>query len=499
MRLATVEESRRIDSRAQSERGLSAEILMEAAGALAAREILQTFISETKRGPVLVVCGPGHNGGDGLVVARHLKCAGIEVHVANLGDVSKRAPLTTIQLKRALASGVGELEAQVLEPFIERASLIVDAIFGIGLARDVDGAFASVIDGLNTSRVPVVSLDTPSGLDADRGLALGTAVRAEMTITFGLAKRGFFVNEGPKHTGRVRVVPIGFPCDLVVEEACTHRLFTGKTARKLLPRRDLASNKSTHGRAGIFAGREGMGGALLLAAHGANRVGAGYVIAVSHVDPREIVGQAPEFLTLSTDDPKLFEKGKFNAIGVGPGLGVGDRTNELIKSLFDRKFANVVLDADALTQVAKDHLKVHRTWIMTPHAGELSRLTGQTVRDIESDRYRVAREAAEKFGCIVLLKGFRTVVSDGSRTAVIGSGNAALAKAGSGDVLTGLITGLLAQGMKPFPAACLAAYLHGRLADAWVKSGRDVISLEPSDLAEALPMLIRRIREGGDA
>lgn len=499
MRLATVEEARRLDTRAQKERGLSAEILMEAAGALSAREIEQSYFTEIKKGPVLVVCGPGHNGGDGLVVARHLKSLGAEVVVAMLGETSKRAPLTNLQLRRAVDSGVTEIEPQALEPFVERAGLVVDALFGIGLQRDLEATFASAVVAFNQARTPVVALDVPSGLDADRGLALGEAVRADMTITFGVAKRGFFVNDGPRHVGRLRVLPIGFPCDLIREEASTHRLFTGKTARRLLPSRSATSNKATHGRAGLVAGSEGMAGALLLACHGAGRVGAGYVIAVSHREPRDVVAQAPEFLTLSTDDPRFFEKGKFAALGVGPGLGVDDRTAAFLRSLYERKFASVVLDADALSVVARDHQQVHRTWILTPHAAELARLTGATVRDIEADRFRFARETAEKLGCIVLLKGFRTVVSDGARTVVIGSGNAALAKAGSGDVLTGMITGLLAQGMKPFTAASLAAYLHGRLADVWVKSGRDLVSLEPSDLTEALPLLIRRIREGGDA
>lgn len=499
MRLATVEEARRIDSRAQSERGLSAEILMEAAGALASREIIQSFFNETRTGPVLVLCGPGHNGGDGWVVARHLKSNGVDTFVVSLGEVSKRAPLVVSQSKRALDSGVTEVDAQVLEPFIERAALVVDAIFGIGLARDVGGTFGAAIEALNASRVPVVSLDVPSGLDCDRGLTLGSAVHADLTITFGVAKRGFFVNEGPRHVGRLRIVPIGFPSDIVKEEASTHRLFTGKTARRLLPRRESSSNKSTHGRAGLVGGKPGMSGALLLAAHGANRVGAGYVILVSHDDPSAIVAHLPEALTLTTDDPKLFEKGRFTSLGVGPGLGVDERTENFLKQLHARKFENVVLDADALTVVAEKGLRLHQSWIMTPHAGELSRLLGLSAIEIEADRFRFARETAEKFGCIVVLKGFRTVVSDGARTAVISSGNAALAKAGSGDVLTGMITGFLAQSMIPFSAACLGAYLHGRLADAWVKSGRDALSLEPSDLTEALPSLIRRIREGGDA
>ncbi|MEK7356704.1 MAG: NAD(P)H-hydrate dehydratase [Bdellovibrionota bacterium] len=499
MRLATVAEAKRIDSRSQAEFGLTAEILMEAAGSLAAREIVQSYFSEIKRGPVLVVCGPGHNGGDGLVVARHLKSSGVDVHVTMLGPTEKRAKLTALQLKRALDSGVAEIEPQVLSPFLDRAALVVDAIFGIGLDRDVEGAFASAIEALNSVRTPVVSLDTPSGLDCDRGVVLAHAVRADFTITFGVAKRGFFVSEGPKHAGRVRILPIGFPVDVVKREAASHKLIDGRIARRLLPKHVSGSNKSAHGRAGLVGGSRGMSGALLLAAHGANRVGAGYVVAVSHEDPRELVIDSPEILTLKTDDPKLFDKGRFTALGVGPGLGITEKTEAFISDLAERKFASVVLDADALTVLAKSDVRPLRSWILTPHAGELARLTGMKAAAIEADRFESAQGAARKFGCIVLLKGFRTVVSDGVRTAVVGSGNAALAKAGSGDVLTGMITGLLAQGMKPFAAACLGAYVHGRLADMWVKSGRDLISLEPSDLTEALPILIRRIREGGDA
>ena len=220
------------------------------------------------------------------------------------------------------------------------------------------------------------------------------------------------------------------------------------------------------------------------------------MIAASFCDPREIVGPAPEFMTADANDSDFISKARFSAVGLGPGLGASDSTSELISQLYQSGLDSVVLDADALTNLANKRQPLRPSWILTPHAGELSRLIGREAKAIESDRFQACQAAAKEWGTIVLLKGFRTVISDGEKTAVVMAGNSSLAKAGSGDVLTGLITGLMAQGVRPFAAACLGSYLHGRLADEWVKSGRDRISLEAGDIAEALPLIIRRVRDG---
>jgi hydroxyethylthiazole kinase-like uncharacterized protein yjeF len=488
MRIATVSESQKIDQFAQEKHGLSGEILMESAGALAAHEVRATWTSMNLRGWVAVVCGSGGNGADGLVVARHLASAH-DLYQLNF----KRLP-SDVRLKTA--DDVAELSS---------ASLIVDALFGLGLTRNVHGTMKLFIDQMNESAAPTVSLDVPSGLDADRGECLGASVEADMTLTFGLAKRGFFVAQGPHHVGRLKILPIGFPSGLVRSIAYSQTAFGEKSARKLLPKRSSASNKSSHGRVAVFAGRPGMIGAALLAGLGASRSGAGYVTLITHLSEsdkkakRQIADVAPEFLSLASDARDLWEKTQGSAAIVGPGFGVGDQTLKILRELQTRKTVAAVVDADALSTLADEKkngrdLPLLKTWILTPHAGELAKLIGGHAKDLEANRFESAERAARELGAIVLFKGFRTVVSNGDRSCVILSGNSALAKAGSGDILSGLIGGFLAQGLEPFDAACLGAYVHGRLADEWLASGRDILSLQPSDIAKALPFFLKALR-----
>lgn len=541
MRLATVEQSQTIDRAAQdSEYELSSDVLMEAAGSLAAREIQQSFLPELRRGAVAILCGPGHNGGDGLVVARHLHSSGHrDLEVFLLAAEEKRADLFKRQLARCQKQGVKttsllpwpgrhEPARKELSDRLARFQLVVDALFGIGLNAELRSPERDVVEVLNGLRYPIVSLDVPSGLDADRGVVLGAAVRAEQTLTFGLAKPGFFVSDGPSHVGRLRVLSIGLPRKLMRERADSHFLFAEAQARRQLPRRHPASNKSTHGRAMIFAGQEGMWGAALLAASAAYRVGAGFVSIASFADPQEVVRQSPEVLSAHLmefpSDPRVdarpnprqdsfWSERKWNVAGIGPGLGTGENTKELLKKLLRMNLRTVVVDADAITVAARHGLfPFPESWILTPHAGELSRILGIPASEIERNRFDSVRRAVRVTGCHVLLKGYRSILSyrsrskDGSKgepsglgekTWVIHAGNSALAKAGTGDVLTGMITGLLAQGLKPGPATATAAYLHGRLADEWVRRGLSRRSLQASDLREALPDLLARMKGQG--
>jgi NAD(P)H-hydrate epimerase len=238
-----------------------------------------------------------------------------------------------------------------------------------------------------------------------------------------------------------------------------------------------------------------MSGAGELAAVAAYRVGSGYVTLASNAEHVKI----PELLTTRPEDESLWgERRRWSAAAIGPGFGVSPETASLMRRLLNLGESRIVVDADAITVAAQERLfPMPPTWILTPHAGELSRILDVDAADIEADRFRYAREAALKTGAIVLLKGFRTLVSDGTNTNVIASGNPALAKAGTGDALTGMITGLLAQGLEPIDAASLGAYLHGRLADEWVKGGNSALSLVASDLAKDLPALLGRLARRG--
>jgi hydroxyethylthiazole kinase-like uncharacterized protein yjeF len=501
MRIATVEQSREIDRLAQSEYNLTAEILMESAGSGAAREIEQAFFPELKRGLIGIVCGPGNNGADGLVVARHLHSSGHrDIAVFLVAPRRSRSELFALQLDRVDRQGIRVVDVIENPDQLSRlrsCPLIVDGLFGLGFRTPIEEPYSGVIEMMNSAKATVVSLDTPSGLDADRGSVSGIAVRASMTVTFGLAKAGFFVNEGPARVGRLRVLPIGFPFELFRKVATTHFGFNEKLARRYLPKRKDTSNKSDHGRVVVFAGRPGMWGAGLLTSVSAYRMGVGYVTLATFENASEVLKSSPEILTARADDPDFWKPQSWNSVAIGPGLGVSKQTADLVNKLKSTGVESVVVDADAITACVEYGLfPLPKSWIMTPHAGELSRILKIDARVIESDRYAHALLGSQKAGCHVLLKGFRSVLAYQDRCMVIMSGNSALAKAGTGDVLTGMIASLLAQGVDPVQATSTAAYIHGRMADEWVRVGNDKRSLLASDLRDQLPQLMARLAGG---
>jgi ADP-dependent NAD(P)H-hydrate dehydratase / NAD(P)H-hydrate epimerase len=503
MRLATTEQSRQIEEITQSDYGIDFELLMESAGSLAAREIDQAYFPELKKGEISILCGPGNNGGDGLVVARHLHSMGYrDLTVYTVAPKDKKSILFKKQFERAELSGIRVIDL-IANPEktdqILGSKIVIDGLFGIGLTRKIEDPYDSIVSLINRLKVPVVSLDIPSGLDADRGYVLGNAVRASMTITFGLGKPGFFVGEGPLHVGRLRILPIGFPFEVLRRVAVTHFGFHERLARRYLPTRSETSNKSDHGHLLVLAGSEGKWGAGILCATGAYRMGAGYVTFASFDNPKDVLKEIPEVYTTQIDDENIFDNKKINAVVIGPGLGTGPKTKKILNYLIKnhKRFPNVVVDADAISVCSQEKLfPLPSSWVMTPHTGELSRLINVEARTIESDRYRYALEASRLVGCHVLLKGFRSVLAHRQRCMVIMSGNAALAKAGTGDVLAGMIGGFLSQKVEPIQATATAAYIHGRLADEWVRSGNDRRSLLASDLGVHLPQLMGRIARG---
>lgn len=499
MRLATRDQSREIDELSQKVYGLTGESLMEAAGALAAREVVQAYFPELSRGLTTIVCGPGNNGGDGLVLARHLHSAGHrDLVVLTLAPTQAQSSLFKLQLNRVELQGIRVVDLVSQPEKTEQllsSSLVIDALFGIGLSRPLEGEFLHMVDLVNSVKSPVVSLDTPSGLDVDRGVVWGACIQAEMTLSFGLAKPGFFVYEGPNHVGKLRVLPIGFPYEALRGVATTYFSFNDKLARRYLPVRKDTTNKSDFGHLLVIAGSPGMWGAGVLASASAYRLGTGYVTWASFEVPSGEWVESPEILTTQVDDERLWEKTK-NAVALGPGLGVGERTAQLIESLKDKDIP-VVVDADAITTCVKYGLfPLPKNWVLTPHTGELARILNKEARVLDQNRYESALQATERTGAHVLLKGYRSVLAYEDRCMVINAGNSALAKAGTGDVLTGMIGGLLAQGLETLQATATAAYIHGRLADEWVRVGHAKRSLNASDLKDHLPALLARLVGG---
>jgi NAD(P)H-hydrate epimerase len=436
-----------------------------------ARALLRFYADEVSRG-VLCLCGPGNNGGDARVIARVLR----EEGVANVRAFDLPADMDR------------------LRKHTYRGEVLVDGLFGVGLDREVTGAFRDAIAWINRQQAPVVSVDLPSGLDADTGQVRGAAVRASLTLTVLPAKPGLFLRAGAELSGRVQGIAIDFP-EEALRRADRIFLMTRSLVRKWWPKRAAGANKSKFGRAYVVAGSEGKWGAAVLTLRSAFRAGAGYVIA-ANADDSPILNELPEAMSLEL--PKLMRelKEKPGAVAVGPGVGFSEAIVDCIREL-KKSGSPVVLDADALTLLARHGIRdLPRSWILTPHAGELSRLIGWPVDRIDGDPLTAAHFARGRFGCTVVLKGLHTVVASGysGRCAIVPTGNVALAKAGTGDVLTGVIVGLLAQGLHPVKAALMGVYLHGLAGDVWVKKSSSA-SMSASDVVDLLPRIMKSFEE----
>lgn len=488
MKLPTADQMRNLDAMAISRFGIPSIVLMENAGRGTVEAICRTFGDPAGR-VVSIFVGPGNNGGDGLVVARHLHQRGAVPQVfllvpaerlkgdaaVNLAIVTKLpVPVRTVLKPAALAEAEEQLAA---------SWLAVDAIFGTGLKREVSGHFAEAIKRLNRFTCPVVAVDVPSGLDSDSGQPLGFCVQAALTATYGLAKPGLVLHQPGTHfVGTLEVVDIGIPPQAVEDANIQTELLTDRVVSGWLPGRKAISHKGTYGHLLVLAGSAGKTGAAILCATAALRAGTG-LVSLGVPQPLNSIFEAAlvEAMTvpltnsadfLSAADSHAIEQaidGK-QAVAIGPGLGTDAKTVALIQRLYRETKVPMVVDADALNGLASDPGAIKNppaARILTPHPGEMARLTGLSTAAIQADRLRVARDFAKAHHVFLVLKGAGTVLAapDGE-IAVNPTGNPGMACGGMGDVLTGLIGGLLAQGLSPWQAACL-----GSTPTAWPVTG----------------------------
>ncbi|TPW00844.1 MAG: hypothetical protein FD125_2916, partial [bacterium] len=488
MELVTAAEMRELDRAAIEGRKIPGIRLMENAGQAVAREMERRF-GPLRGKTVTIVAGKGQNGGDGFVVARLLRKKNCKARVALLASPSSLTGDAATNLKRFQKAG-GRCHAvdkepvldRVLAPLLSTSDLLVDAIFGTGLNAPVKGIPASAISMMNACGRPIVAIDLPSGLDGDRGSVLGTAITAALTVTLARPKRGLYLGVGPDHAGVIRVADIGIPADLIAAAKIPVTLLEAADIRPLIPRRSRTAHKGTFGHAGIIAGSAGKTGAAAMAAMAALRVGTGLVTVAA---PRSVSDALEaklleamtcpvpetEARTLSRQalEPLLAFAADKTALAIGPGIGTHPETQALVHSLLGGAKRPMVLDADGLNAIAGHADMLGRApgpLILTPHPGEMARLLGTTSAEIQRDRLGAASRLARERNVCVVLKGACTIVAapDG-RLAVNPTGNPGMATAGTGDVLTGLITGLLAQGLAPWEAACAGVFLHGLAGD----------------------------------
>ncbi|MBW7859651.1 MAG: NAD(P)H-hydrate dehydratase [Rhodocyclaceae bacterium] len=457
--------------------------LMERAGRAAAEEAFRLIMDRT--GPVLIACGPGNNGGDGFVMARRLLQAKRSVQVAFAGDPETLPPDAKIALEAWRDAG-GEILTELPSPPTGGWSLVADALFGIGLQRPVEGRYARWIEALNAQEVPRMAVDVPSGLDADTGRILGTAFRATHTLTFMALKAGLLTLNGPDQAGAVIVRSLDItPANHRAADG--HVIQPGQFRNHLKPRL-FNTHKGTYGHVGVIGGAPGMTGAALLAGRAALKLGAGRVF-VGLIDqhaPLVDTGQ-PELILRPSD--LILEQA--SVLAVGPGLG----RSTMAISLLDRAIGSrlpLVLDADGLNLLAIEpglHSKVlARTGptVLTPHPAEAGRLLGTSVTAVQSDRVKSAQTLAARYNALVVLKGCGSILAtpDG-RWFINTTGHAGMATAGMGDVLTGLVASLLAQGWPPEEALVAAVHLHGAAADRLAREGIGPIGLTAGEVAEA--------------
>lgn len=499
-------EMRRLDQWTIEVHGTPGWKLMERAGTGAAAILLRRF-PEVRRGGVVVLAGKGNNGGDGFVIARALQREKVAVEVILLAecDEVRGDALRALQAYRRARGRIDEAgdgaSIEDLPRQLASRALVVDALFGTGLSAPLRGRFAAAVAAMNGCGRPVFAVDLPSGLDADRGVALGAAVRAAATATFGFLKIALTTYPGLAHAGEVEVVDIGIPPQALTAVRPQIELLERGDVRALVPVRDPQAHKGTSGHVLLVAGSRGHTGAARLAARAALRSGAGLVTLAGPASLNPIfccggdewmtapLGDRDGRVRFSAAEIRRLIAGK-RAVVAGPGIGTHADAARLIAFLVRQSDAPMVLDADALTCIAADLEILRRSrapLVLTPHPGEMARMIGGDAAAVQSDRIGTARRFAKSFGCVLLLKGARSLIAapDG-RVWINPTGNPGMASGGMGDALAGMIGAFLAQGLDPTAAARLGAYVHGDAADR-VVSRRGSIGLVAGDVIEELP------------
>jgi ADP-dependent NAD(P)H-hydrate dehydratase / NAD(P)H-hydrate epimerase len=481
--LFSAAEVRELDRRAIEHCGLPGYELMTRAGHATLNALRRRWPAARS---IVVLCGPGNNGGDGYVVARIARAQGLRVHVVALADPGGLQGDARRAHDEFVAAG-GQLEAW--QPSVVRAGdVVVDAIFGTGLTRDVSGLAAECIRAINEAGRPVVAVDIPSGLHADTGHVLGCAVRADLTVTFIGRKVGCHLGAGPDHAGKILFDDLAVPLGAYAASQPALRLLDDSVVQAALPVRGRTAHKGRHGHVLVMGGAAGMGGAVRLAGEAALRAGAGLVTVAAHPQSLGALGSRPELMSLAIGGGGL-ERAleRATVLALGPGLGQSPWAMEVFRSALAVQ-KPVIVDADALNLLALEPL-VCDHWVLTPHPGEAARLLGVATDDVQRDRLAAAAALQQRYGGVVVLKGAGSIVQvragDGW---LCDRGNPGMAAAGMGDVLTGVIAGIAAQCGDLALAAKAGVFVHARAGDRAAASGER--GLLASDVIEQVPYCV---------
>lgn len=498
-----------IDKKAIEEFNIPGIILMENAGLVSSLILEENFPDVNK---IIIFAGGGNNGGDGLVIARHLFNQGIAVTVYLLKEADKIKGDALINLNIARLMGVpikeilSENDLEREKANIHNADIILDAILGTGTSGEISGFLVNIINFLNDTHKPIISIDIPSGLDADTGFPLGCCIRAMSTLTLGLPKIGLLVYPGAEFAGKLYLVDISLPKPLIEDEQIKVHLLLKEDVFPLLPKRAEDAHKGSCGQVITIAGSVGMTGAAVMTAQSCLAMGAGLSILgtpkslnpivaakVTEVITKPLPETPEQTVGLNSYDEIMELVKNADCLTIGPGLGRNNEVVNLIRRLIPKVNIPMVIDADGLFALAGNlHILQEKTSpvIITPHPGEMAMLLGITTAEVQKDRLGVAQRFAQEYQLVVVLKGARTIIADSKGNTFINStGNPGMATAGCGDVLTGMLAGLLAQDVSAINAAKAGVFLHG-LAGDLVLEEKGEYSLIASDLITKIPAAI---------
>lgn len=489
------EQMKRIDNYTIQEMKIPGMVLMERA-AEAVVTVMKKKISLLDR--ILVVCGPGNNGGDGIAAGRILFLQGYDVAILFLGEADKATQAMRDQYDIAVKMGIRIENSNKLPEY----TIIIDSIFGVGLSREVSGEYEQIILRINELNKTVFAVDIPSGISADSGRVMKVAIRAEETITFGFHKKGLLLYPGAEYAGNITVADIGFPEEAA---ACVNlnTFYYEKEDLQRLPLRRNYSHKGTYGKVLVIAGSQGMSGAAYLSAKAAYRTGAGLVKILSCEANRTILQTLIPEAVFSAYDQAGLEPSQWQSkleqelnwasvIVIGPGLGQNQLSQELLDAVVNKAEVPLIIDADGINLLAKDPgIMLKDNTILTPHLMEFSRLIGHSIPKITHNLIDTAGHYSYN-NLIYTIKDARTICSYKDRSYINVSGNHGMATGGSGDVLTGMIAALVAQGMEAYEATCLAVYIHGLSGDVAAEE-KGAYSMMASDILDGLVTVLKKI------
>lgn len=514
LKLVTASQMRSIDSNTIN-LGIPGIVLMENAASCVVREICADY-PDIAGFSVVVVCGKGNNGGDGFAIARHLMNLGAFVQTVLVGESSalRGDALSNYVILNNMGAHVLEIrtdsELPILRESLSRSELVIDALLGTGIQGSIRGIYKDVIDMMNQSEHPVISVDVPSGLNSDTGSISGICVRAHKTVTFGLPKVGLVTFPGVDYVGELVVGDIGIPDKVVQDENITTNLTTCYDVERILSPRKRDAHKGDYGRVFLVGGSTGLTGAVALSATAALRIGAGLVtvgvpaklhdileIKLTEAMSIPLCDYGDGTLDASAAERILEFSSMCDCVAIGPGLSKTKSTIQVVSRVLHKLECSCIVDADGLNCLSEE-LSILKQCkgevVLTPHPGEMSRLTGLSISQIQENRLGISLEFAKENNVILVLKGARTVVASPGGLAYINpTGTPGMATGGSGDVLTGVLAGLVAQGIDPFMAAVTGVYICGRAGEVAVEEQGEC-GLVAGDIVRKIPLVVKGLR-----